>query len=497
MPKREHLHYLAFDLGAESGRAMLAGFDGQRLVLREARRFATGPVRVGDHLYWDALRFWSEIQAGLADASLQVGDSLASLGLDTWGVDFGLLDEADNLIGNPYHYRDSRTNGMLEKAFERVPREQLYEFTGIQFMQLNSLYQLLAMQSENSSALRTAQTFLNMPDLFNFWLSGRKASEFTIATTTQCFDARKQQWAYLLLAKLKLPVHIFQPIIKPATVLEMLRASVAAETGSARIPVVAVGGHDTASAVAAVPAETDDFVYLSSGTWSLIGVELSQPLITPEALACDFTNEGGLNDTIRFLKSIMGMWLLQECRREWAKTGQVFSYDELTALARVAPAFKALISPGDAFFLAPGEMPARIQTYCKKTGQSVPQTPGEIVRCILESLALEYRNVITNLRELLGRPLSVLHIIGGGSRNHLLNQFTADATGCHVLAGPVESTAIGNALAQALALGHIASLSEGRSIVRRSFDVLTFEPGSSGAWDAAYQRYLNLNLEVR
>jgi len=493
---KKNQSYLAFDLGAESGRAMLAGFDGQRLELREARRFATGPVRVGDHLYWDALRFWSEIQAGLADASQAAGGNLASLGVDTWGVDFGLLDTADTLIGNPSHYRDSRTNGMLEKAFACIPREQIYAETGIQFMQLNSLYQLLALQSAGSSALKTAQTFLNMPDLFNFWLSGRKASEFTIATTTQCFDPRQRRWATGLLEKLDIPTHIFQPVIKPATILDLLLPSVAAETGSARIPVVAVGGHDTASAVAAVPAEAEDFIYLSSGTWSLIGVELSQPLITPEALACDFTNEGGLNDKIRFLKSIMGMWLLQECRREWARHGQTFSYDELSALAQAAPAFQALISPGEAFFLAPGEMPARIQAYCRKTGQPVPQTPGEIVRCILESLALEYRNVVTHLRSLLGRPLTTLHIIGGGSRNRLLNQFTADATGCRVVAGPVEATAIGNALAQAMALGHIGSLAEGRAIVRRSFDVQTYEPGVSEAWDAAYQRYLQLNLEV-
>jgi rhamnulokinase len=364
-------------------------------------------------------------------------------------------------------------------------------------MQLNSLYQLLALQNAGSPALKIAKTFLNMPDLFNFWLSGCKASEFTIATTTQCFDPRQNRWAAGLLNKLEIPTHIFQPVIKPATILDLLLPSVAAETGTARVSVVAVGGHDTASAVAAVPAETDDFIYLSSGTWSLIGVELSQPLITPEALACDFTNEGGLNNKIRFLKSIMGMWLLQECRREWAKTGQTFSYDELSALAQSAPAFQALISPGDAFFLAPGGMPARIQAYCRKTGQNVPQTPGEIVRCILESLALEYRNVVTHLRTLLNRPLTTLHIIGGGSRNRLLNQFTAASTGCRVVAGPVEATALGNALAQALALGHISSLAEGRAIVRRSFDVQTFEPGSSEIWDAAYQRYLQLNLEVQ
>jgi len=484
--------YLAFDLGAESGRAVVGHLEDDRLHLEEIHRFPNGPVRVLDSLHWDVLRLWTEIKAGLGRAAAAYGSDLASIGLDTWGVDFGLLAADDSLLGNPYHYRDGRTEGMMEVAFQIVPRTEIYERTGIQFMPINSLYQLLAMAQAGSPALTSAATFLNMPDLFNFWLTGRKASEFTIATTSQCYDPRAGDWARDMLARLGIPSHIFGPILQPGTVLDTLRASVAKETGSPTVPVIASAGHDTASAVAAVPAAESDYIYLSSGTWSLMGVELDEPIINEHSLAYDLTNEGGVGGSFRFLKNIMGLWLVQECRRQWARGGESLSYAELTEMAIQAPAFGPLIDLQDQRFLPPGNMPARIQNFCRETGQPVPEGKGPIVRCALESLALEYRWVAERLDELVGRRLPTVHIFGGGSQNRLLNQLAADATGRTVVAGPVEATAIGNVLVQALGLGHLTSLAEGRALVRRSFDLETYEPRDTAAWDEAYARYLSL-----
>jgi rhamnulokinase len=491
--------HLAFDLGAESGRAVVGHLDGDRLRLEELHRFSNGPVQVLDSLHWDVLRLWSDIKHGLSAASRAYGDDLASIGLDTWGVDFGLLAADDSLLGNPYHYRDNRTDGMMEEAFKTVPRAEIYERTGIQFMQLNSLYQLLAMARAGSPALDAARTFLNMPDLFNFWLSGRKASEFTIASTSQCYDPRASDWAHGMLARLGIPSRIFGEIVPPGTLLDRLRPHVMEETGAPPIPVVASAGHDTASAVAAVPATGSHYLYLSSGTWSLMGVELDRPLINEQSLAYDITNEGGVNGTFRFLKNIMGLWLVQECRRVWSRAGKSYSYDELTSMAAETlssatrqPGAAGLVSLADSRFLPPGDMPGRIQAFCQETGQTVPQTRGQIIRCTLESLALEYRLVADRLEELVEHPLPVVHIIGGGSKNKLLNQFAADATGRTVVSGPVEATAIGNVLVQAIALGHLSSLAEGRALVRRSFEVETYEPRDTASWDEAYQQYLHL-----
>jgi rhamnulokinase len=484
--------FLAFDLGAESGRAVVGHFEDDLLRLEEIHRFPNGPVQVLDSLHWDVLRLWSEIQHGLGLAAQAYGGSLVSAGLDTWGVDFGLLAADDALLGNPTHYRDSRTDGMMERAFSVVPRAEIYEQTGIQFMQINSLYQLLAMAQADSPLLEAAHLFLNVPDLFNFWLCGHKASEFTIATTSQCYDPRAGDWARDMLERLGIPSRIFGEIVAPGTVLGVLRRSVCEETGSPAIPVVASAGHDTAAAVAAVPTATADYIYLSSGTWSLMGVENKAPVITEQSLAYDFTNEGGVNDTFRLLKNIMGLWLVQECRREWARAGASYSYDELTQMASGAPAFGAQVAVNDERFLPPGDMVSRIQTFCRATGQVVPDTRGEVMRCILESLALEYRWVAERLDELVARRLPTIHIIGGGSRNRLLNQFAANATGRTVVAGPVEATAIGNVLVQAIALGHLADLSEARALVRRSFEVESYEPKDLAAWDEAYERYLTL-----
>jgi rhamnulokinase len=490
--EKKAARFLAVDLGAESGRVVVGHLDGEQLTLEELYRFPNGPVRVLDRLHWDVLRLWSEIKHGLGLAAQNYGDSLVGVGLDTWGVDFGLLASDDTLLGHPYHYRDGRTDGMPELAFRRVPREEIFERTGIQFMQFNSLYQLLAMAQAQAPALAAARTFLTMPDLFNFWLSGRKANEFTNATTTQCYDPRAADWAYDVLERLGLPTRIFGEIVPPGTVLGALRPSVAQETGCGQIPVIAPATHDTGSAVAAAPLSAPDAIYLSSGTWSLMGVEVEQPVISAQSLAYNFTNEGGIEGTFRLLKNIMGLWLVQESRRQWARTGESFSYAALTDMAAQAPAFGPLVAPGDARFLKPGDMPGRMGAFCRETGQVVPESRGAIVRCALESLALAYRWTAERLDELLGRRLPAIHVIGGGSQNSLLNQFTADATGRPVIAGPVEATAIGNILVQALALGHVSSLAQGRELVRRSFPLVTFEPQQAAAWDAAYERYERL-----
>lgn len=485
--------YLALDLGAESGRAVVGHLDGERLRLEEMHRFPNGPVQVRGSLHWDVLRLWREIKEGLSKAAGAYGSELKSIGIDTWGVDFGLLAADGSLLGNPYHYRDSRTDGMMEEVFRLVPRSEVYDQTGVQFMQINSLFQLLAMARAGSPLLDAARTFLNMPDLFNYWLSGRKASEFTIATTSQCYDPGKGDWARPLLEKLGIPTGIFCEIVPPGSVLGELLAPVARETDSPSLPIVASAGHDTGSAVAAVPAQDGDYIYLSSGTWSLMGIETQEPIINDTSLEYNFTNEGGVDGTFRFLKNIMGLWLVQECRREWARAGEAYSYDDLTRMAARAPAFASIIAPSDSRFLPPGDMPARIRSYCQETSQTVPGSKGEIIRCVLESLALEYRLVAGRLEELAGRRLPVLHIFGGGSKNNLLNQFAADATGRTVVAGPVEATAIGNVLVQALALGHIGSLSEGRDLVRSSFELATFDPAPSAAWEEAFERYSRLD----
>ncbi len=493
MPKT--LDLLAFDLGAESGRAVLGRFDGDRLRLSELHRFPNEPVRLPDGLHWDVLRLFAEVKRGLALCAEKHGRP-ASIGVNTWGVDFALLDREGTLLGNPYHYRDSRTEGMLEEAFQRVRREEIFERTGIQFMQVNALYQLLSMALARSPLLEAAETFLTMPDLFNYWLSDRTVCEFTNATTTQCYDPRAGGWATSLLERLGIPSHFFAEVVSPGTVLGPLVPSVAEETGLGDVPVVAPACHDTASAVAAVPASEEDWAYISSGTWSLVGVEVRQPIITPESLASNFTNEGGVAGTFRFLKNVAGLWLVQECRRAWAQQGEEYSYDELTQMAEAAPPFPAFIDPDDPSFFNPADMPRALAAYCLHSGQTPPQGRGSIVRCALESLALKCRWVLDRIEKMRGRPIRVIHIVGGGSRSRALCQFTADASGRPVVAGPAEATATGNILVQALALGHLSSLEEGRALVRRSFELPTYEPRHSAAWDEAYARFLSVLEEA-
>jgi rhamnulokinase len=483
-------NYLAFDLGAESGRAVVGRFDGDKLELTPIHRFPNGPVRVLGSLYWDVLRLFGEMKQGLALYRRQYGPNLDGIGLDTWGVDSALIGHNDTLLGNPHHYRDPRTEGMLKAAFERVPREEIFQYTGIQFMEINSLYQLLSMKLSGDPTLDKAEALLMMPDLFNYWLTGVKACEFSDATTTQFYDPRRRDWARPLLERLGLPTHILQPVVQPGTVLGSLRADVGEETGLEAIPVIAPACHDTGSAVAGVPAKADGFAYISSGTWSLMGVESPRPVITKDSLAFNFTNEGGVCGTFRLLKNIMGLWLVQECRRTWAQEGKELSYAEITDLASQAPAFGPLIEPDSHDFLRPGDMPSRIRAFCTRTGQKPPETNGAVVRCALESLALKYRWVLEKLEIMQGKPLHTLHILGGGSQNQLLCQLAADATQRLVVAGPIEATAAGNILMQAIARGHIASLAEGRDVVRRSFELAIYEPGTSAGWDDAYARFL-------
>lgn len=489
-------NYLAFDLGAESGRAVVGSFDGERLTLTPLHRFGNGPVRIFDGLYWDALYLWREIQTGLQAYRRTYGASLDGIGVDTWGVDFALLGPKGDLLANPRHYRDPRNEAMLKLALERLPREEIFGQTGIQFMQLNSLYQLLAMRHYGDTALAQAHTLLMMPDLFHYWLTGIRVSEFTIATTTQFYDPTHRAWARDLLHSLDLPTQILPEIAPPGTLLGPLDARLAEESGLHDAQVILPASHDTGSAVASVPASVDDFIYLSSGTWSLIGVEIPAPILTADALAYNFTNEGGVENTFRLLKNIMGLWLVQECRRTWAQEGDDLSYNDLSALAAQAPAFGPLVEPDAAEFLPPGGMPERIRAYCRRTGQRVPETRDEIVRCALESLACKYRWAVEKLEQMLGRTLQVIHIVGGGSQNALLCQFAADATRRPVIAGPIEATAIGNVLMQAIARGRIADLAQGREVVARSFECVTYEPARVAGWDDAYHRFLALQQET-
>ena len=482
--------FVAIDLGAESGRTMLGTFDGERLALSELLRCPNVPVRVLDSLHWDVLRLFDDIQRGLALAAREPGAEIAALGLDTWGVDFALLDASGALLGNPYHYRDARTDGMLEEAFRVVPREQIFAQTGVQFMPLNTLYQLLAMQLRQPHVLAQAATLLLMPDLFNYWLTGRKVCEFTTATTTQFYDPRARAWAWPLLEALGLPPGIFPEVVPPGTVIGPLLPAVAAETGLS-VPLIAPACHDTGSAVAAVPAAPGGSAWISSGTWSVLGAEVAAPVINATSLAYNFTNEGGARG-FRLCRNVMGLWLVQECRHTWATAGEDLEYEQLVELARGAPAFGSMLDPDDDSFLHPGDMPGRIAAYCRRTAQAIPADKGAFVRCALEGLALKYRVQLERLETLLGALVNTVHIIGGGANNTLLCQFTANATGKRVVAGPVEATALGNVLMQALALGHIGSLAEGQELVRRSFAPAVYEPRDGAAWDEAYARFQNL-----
>ena len=433
-----------------------------------------------------------------AKSSLSLGKAqaehgpLASVGVDTWGVDFALLGRDGSLLGNPRHYRDLHTEHIMEAAFARVPRREIFRQTGIQFMRINSLFQLLALTKAGSPQLDLAEHLLFIPDLFHYWLTGTKVNEYTIASTSQMLHPGERTWARELLRTLGLPDKILGQLVMPGMPLGNLRADVAGQAGVMPMPILAVATHDTASAVAAVPARGQSWAYISSGTWSLMGVEMDAPLTSDKVLDCNFTNEGGVGGTIRLLKNIMGLWLVQECRRTWEKEGKTYTYGELMDLARSAPPFASIIDPDDASFMLPANMPAAIGDFCRKSGQPVPQTPGSVVRCALESLALRYRWVLERLEELLGRKLDTIHIVGGGGQNTLLCQFTADSCNRRVLAGPVEATALGNVLVQLIGLGLLSSLDEAREVAQRSFRVREFLPENPHDWDEPYRRFHNI-----
>jgi rhamnulokinase len=479
---------LAFDLGAESGRGVVGLFDGARLRLEVVHRFANTPVRLLDGLYWDVLHLYHEMLQGLRRCAAEHG-GVDALGVDTWGVDFALLGRGGTLLGNPRHYRDPHTEGVMELAFQTMPRAELFRRTGLQFMRFNTLFQLLALKRDRSPLLEVAETMLLIPDLFNWLFTGVKVNEFSDASTSQMLDPATRRWAYDVTNAFGLPEILLGTLVQPGTVLGPLRPAVATETGVIPCPIVAPATHDTGSAVAAVPASTPTWAYISSGTWSLMGVELPAPLVDEKALAYNFTNEGGVGGTVRLLKNIMGLWLVQECRRAWERAGQNYSYEELMNLASAAPPFAGVVDPDDAGFILPANMPQALADYCRRTGQSAPDGPGATVRCALESLALRYRWVLERLEELTGKRIEVIHVVGGGSQNTLLCQLTADACDRPVLAGPVEATAVGNVLVQAIGLRLLGSLADAREVVRRSFEVKTFAPRDHAAWQGPYERF--------
>ncbi|HEV2446444.1 MAG TPA: rhamnulokinase family protein [Candidatus Sulfopaludibacter sp.] len=465
-------NYLAIDLGAESGRVILGRLEGERLTLEELHRFPNQPVRLPGGLYWDALRLHLEMVEGLTVAGRQRKLRADGIGVDTWGVDIALLTNDGGLLDGPRHYRDERNLGVPEKLFEVVPRAEVFGYTGIQIMVINSLYQLYSMKLAGSPALAAAGRLLWIPDLFNYWLTGVERAEITIASTSQFYDPRTRRFATELLERVGLPTRILPELIEPGSRLGPLLPRLADSTGLGPVPVYATAGHDTASAVAAVPAEGDDWCYISSGTWSLMGLELPQPVINEQCAALNFTNEAGVAGRTRLLKNIAGLWILQECRRAWAAQGEEFSYADLAGMAEQAEPIGAIIDPDD--FLQPGDMPSRIDAWCGARSLPAPRTKGETCRVILESLAHRYREVLLGLESLVGRKIRTIHIVGGGSRNRLLNRLVAQATGCTVIAGPVEATAAGNVLVQAIGAGEIRDLEHARAIVRQSFEIERF-----------------------
>jgi rhamnulokinase len=486
-------NFLAVDLGASSGRVLLGVWNGETFTLQELHRFSNEPVSVLGHVHWDALRLWHEIKTGIVAYAKVSNEPLAGISVDTWGVDYGLLDKAGNLLGNPYHYRDHRNDGMMEKAFTKVSQVDVYTQTGIQFMQINTLYQLYGMVERKDPMLEQAETFLMMPDLFNYWLTGQKTVEYSNASTTHMLEANKRTWAKDMLTTLGIPTRILPDIIAPGTVIGHVRPDVMQDIGlNAPALVVATGSHDTANAVAAIPGLDEASVYISSGTWSLMGVEIAEPIINDNALRFNFTNEGGVFGKIRFLKNIAGLWLLQESRRQWQREGKDYAWEDLLKMAEEAVPFKCVIDPDATDFLSHGNMPGFIRTYCKRTQQHVPETHSEIARCCLESLALRYRWVLEALEHLTNRKLSTIRIVGGGSQNKLLNQFTADACNREVVTGPVEATALGNIMMQAVATGHIKDLTAGRKAIAASVKQETFTPRHSAQWDKTFETFKSL-----
>lgn len=477
--------YLAIDLGASSGRGIVGTLDGDKLYLKENCRFDNEPVFVQNRLHWDILRIFHEIKKSIRQTVLD-DDRIESIGIDTWGVDYGLIDKNGRLVSNPVHYRDVRNQKAAEAVLNKVGFEKIYNTTGIQFLNFNTLFQFYAEMQEGSLCFEKADKALFIPDLLNYFLTDQMVTEYTIASTGAVLNAKDQTLDYSLLSSVGIRSDIFAPIVKPGNCLGTLTPDIRQELGVTDIAVVNVASHDTASAVVSVPNTNGDILYISSGTWSLMGTEIEYPVITEASKTENFTNEGGFGGKIRFLKNIMGLWILQESRRQWRREGKEYSYAQLEQMATASPPFAAFIDPDDSLFAAPGDMPSRIRKYCDETGQYVPQTVGEIVRCIYESLALKYRSVAETIAGLTGISPQMINIVGGGSKDVLLNQMTADACNMKVVAGPGEATAIGNIIVQAMADGEIANVEQGRSIIKNSFDLKEFDPAESCPWNEAY-----------
>jgi rhamnulokinase len=486
-------YYAACDLGAESCRVILGILENDRLSIEEVYRFPNGPTLISDTLRSDIPRIFNELKIGLRKIAA-LGHQIESISTDSWGVDYVLIRNHEPLA-LPYHYRDARTDGAVEKISAKVSADLIYSETGIQFVNVNTLYQLLDDLNHRPHLLGLSEQFLGIGDYVNYLLSGVSRAEESLASTTQLFNPAKRKWSTQLIEKLHLPTEIFPQLVPSGTKLGPLLPTIANEIGLRGAQVVAGCSHDTAAAVAAVPAEGGDWAYNSSGTWSLFGIETTEPILTAKSREYNFTNEMGYGGTVRFLKNIVGLWLMQECRREWAGQGQEYSYDQLMSLAEKAKPLKCLIYPNALRFWKTGNIPLKIVEYCRETNQDTPKTHGEVIRCVLDSLALAYCKTLQEIADVTGRKTERLHIVGGGSRNRLLNQLTANATQLTVVAGPAEATAIGNILVQAIALGHLESLADLRRVVRGSFPVTYAQPTDELAWQHAYERFRQLTLK--
>ncbi len=481
---------LAFDFGASSGRAIIGCFDGDKITLEEVHRFSNDPVSVGGTVYWDVLRLFYEIKQGIIKAKIAGG--FDSIGIDTWGVDFGLIDSEGKLMENPVHYRDARTVGLVDEAFKTMPKEKLYGITGIQFMELNTLFQLISLKKYRPWMLERADKMLFMPDLFGYMLTGKMCAEYSIASTSQLIDLDKKTWSREILDAFGIKESVFAPLVQPGTVLGELSKEVCEECGVDPVPVISVCGHDTQSAITSVPCEDGDFAFLSSGTWSLFGTELDKPIVNETSMNINITNEGGFDGSTGFLKNIIGLWLIQESRRQWKREGKEYSYADLEKLALAAEPFKCFIDPDAPEFVPHGNIPERVREFCRKTGQYVPETVGEIMRCIYESLAMKYRLTFEKLRECTERDYPVIHVIGGGTKDGLLCQMTANSCDRTVKAGPIEATVMGNVAVQLMSNGSVKNIGQARKIVADSSELKTFEPKDTDKWAGAYEDFLKV-----
>lgn len=481
---------LAFDFGASSGRAIIGCFDGDKITLEEVHRFSNDPVSVGGTVYWDVLRLFYEIKQGIIKAKIAGG--FDSIGIDTWGVDFGLIDSEGKLMENPVHYRDARTAGLVDEAFKTMPKEKLYGITGIQFMELNTLFQLISLKKYRPWMLERADKMLFMPDLFGYMLTGKMCAEYSIASTSQLIDLDKRTWSKEILDAFGIKESVFAPLVQPGTVLGELSKEICEECGVDPVPVISVCGHDTQSAITSVPCEDGDFAFLSSGTWSLFGTELDKPIVNETSMNINITNEGGFDGSTGFLKNIIGLWLIQESRRQWKREGKEYSYADLEKLALAAEPFKCFIDPDAPEFVPHGNIPERVREFCRKTGQYVPETVGEIMRCIYESLAMKYRLTFEKLRECTERDYPVIHVIGGGTKDGLLCQMTANSCDRTVKAGPIEATVMGNVAVQLMSNGSVKNIGQARKIVAESSELKTFEPKDTDKWAEAYEDFLKV-----